>query len=50
MTPLRQRMTEAMLQRGLSGRTQESYIAAIYGMAKHYRRDPVEYTAQEVQA
>ena len=50
MTPLRQRMTDAMLQRGFSPRTQESYIDAIYGMAKHYRRDPAEYTAQEVEA
>jgi site-specific recombinase XerD len=43
-------MTDAMLQRGFSPRTQESYIDAIYGMAKHYRRDPAEYTAQEVEA
>jgi len=50
MTPLRQRMADAMLQRGFSPRTQESYIDAIYGMAKHYRRDPAEYSAQEVEA
>ncbi len=50
MTPLRQRMTDAMLQRGLSLRTQESYVGAIYGMAKYYRRDPAEYSAQEVEA
>jgi len=50
MTPLRQRMTDAMLQRGFSPRTRESYVDAIYGMAKHYRRDPAEYTAQEVEA
>lgn len=50
MTPLRQRMTDAMLQRGLSPRTRESYIDAIYGMAKHYRRDPAEYSAEEVEA
>lgn len=50
MTPLRQRMIDAMVQRGFSPRTQESYVDAIYGMAKHYRRDPAEYSAQEVQA
>ena len=50
MTPLRQRMTDAMLQRGFSPRTRESYIDAIYGMAKYYGRDPAEYTAQEVEA
>ena len=49
MTPLRQRMLDAMLQRGFSPRTQESYVDAIYGMARHYRRDPAQYTAQEVE-
>lgn len=50
MTPLRQRMIDAMVQRGFAARTQESYVDAIARMAKHYRRDPAEYTAQEVQA
>jgi integrase/recombinase XerD len=50
MTPLRQRMTDAMVQRGFAPRTQETYIGAIYRMAKHYRRDPALYTAQEVQS
>ena len=50
MTPLRQRMLDAMVLRGFSPRTQESYADAIYGMAKHYRRDPAQYTAQEVEA
>ena len=50
MTPLRQRMLDAMIQRGFAPRTQESYIGAIRRMAKHYRRDPALYTAQEVQA
>ena len=50
MTPLRQRMIDAMVLRGLSPRTRESYADAIYGMAKHYRRDPAQYSAQEVGA
>ncbi len=50
MTPLRQRMIDAMVLRGFSPRTQESYTDAIYGMAKHYRRDPAQYSAQEVEA
>ena len=50
MTPLRQRMIDAMVLRGFSARTQESYADAIYGMAKHYRRDPAQYSAQEVEA
>jgi integrase/recombinase XerD len=50
MTPLRLRMQDAMVQRGFALRTQESYIGAIYRMAKHYRRDPALCTAQEVQS
>ena len=50
MSPLRQRMQEAMVQRGFALRTQTSYLAAIYRMAKYYRRDPAQYSAQEVQA
>lgn len=50
MTPLRQRMRDAMVQRGFTVRTQETYIDAIVRMAKHYRRDPATYSAQEVQA
>jgi len=49
MTPLRQQMLDAMLQRGYSPSTRECYVHAIYGMAKHYRRDPAEYSAQEIQ-
>jgi integrase/recombinase XerD len=50
MTELRQRMMDAMVQRGFAQRTQETYIGAIWRMAKHYRRDPALYTPQEVQA
>lgn len=50
MTELRQRMLDAMVQRGFAQRTQESYIGAIRRMAKHYRRDPALYTQQDVQA
>ena len=50
MTELRQRMLDAMVQRGFAARTQETYIGAIRRMAKHYRRDPAQYTVEEVQA
>ena len=50
MTPLRRRMIDAMLLRGLASRTQESYVAAIVGLSKHYARDPATCTASEVQA
>jgi site-specific recombinase XerD len=40
MTPLRQRMIETMQLRGLSRRTQESYISAVYLLARHYDTSP----------
>ena len=49
MTPLRQRMADAMLQRGFSASTRRNYVRAIYCMAKYYRRDPAQYSASEVQ-
>ena len=50
MTELRQRMIDAMVQRGFAARTQETYVRAIRRMAKHYRRDPATYTVEDVQA
>ena len=50
MTELRQRMIDAMVQRGFALRTQETYVGAIRRMAKYYRRGPATYTVQEVQA
>ena len=50
MTELRQRMLDAMVQRGFAVRTQDAYVRAIRRMAKHYRRDPAQYTREEVQA
>ena len=43
-------MIDAMVQRGFALRTQETCVRAIWRMAKHYRRDPANYTTQEVQA
>ena len=40
MGELRTRMTNAMQLRRFSPRTQESYLAAVAGLAKHYRRPP----------
>lgn len=50
MTELRQRMIQAMTIRGFSPRTHESYLGAIRGLAKHYRRSPDELSVEEVQA
>ena len=49
MTPLRQRMLDALVLRGMAARTQESYIGAVAGLARHYRRSPAELSADEVQ-
>jgi integrase/recombinase XerD len=40
MTPLRQRMIEAMQLRGLSPRTQESYLSAVRQLALHFQTSP----------
>jgi integrase/recombinase XerD len=50
MTPLRQRMLDCMLQRGFAQRTQGSYVEAISRMARHYRSDPAQLTAEQVSA
>ena len=50
MTPLRQRMLDAMLQRGFASGTQTVYVNAIAQMARYYWRDPAGYSAAEVQA
>ena len=50
MTPLRQRMIDAMVLRGFRPRTQESYLRVIAQMARHYHRTPELITDQEAQA
>ncbi len=49
MTPLRQRMLDALVLRGMAERTQEAYIGAVVGLARHYRRSPETLSADEVQ-
>ena len=48
MTPLRQRMTEAMQLRGLALRTQEAYLGAVQQLAVHYGKSPDTITEQEL--
>jgi len=50
MTPLRQRMMDAMLVRGLAERTRECYVEAVARMARHYGRSPELLSAAEVEA
>ncbi len=48
MTPLRQRMLEAMHLRGLSARTQECYVAAVRQLAEHFHRRPDQLTDEDL--
>lgn len=49
MTPLRQRMLDALVLRGMAARTQESYLEAVSRLARHYARSPELLSADEVQ-
>lgn len=44
MTPLRQKMINEMTLRGFSPRTQEAYLSAVAGLAKHYKQSPEKIT------
>ena len=50
MTPLRQQMEQDMVLRGMSPRTREAYLGAVFGLAKYYRRAPDNLSEAEVQA
>jgi len=49
MTPLRQRMLDALVLRGMAARTQESYLEAVSRLARHYRCSPELLSAEQVQ-
>lgn len=49
MTPLRQRMLDAMVLRGMAVRTQEAYVEAVARLARHYHRSPDRLDAADVQ-
>jgi integrase/recombinase XerD len=49
MSPLRKQMLDDMVVRGMAKRTQESYLSAVQGLAKHYRRSPAEVSGEEAQ-
>jgi len=50
MTPLRQKMIDAMQVRGYSARTQQSYLGAVSALAKFYGRSPESLSRDELQA
>jgi len=49
MTLLRQKLINDMTLRGLAENTQLSYLQAVTGLAKYYRRSPDQLTPQEIQ-
>lgn len=48
MTPLRQRMIEDMQLRGLSEKTQESYVRAVRQLAEYYAKPPDQISEEEL--
>ena len=50
MTELRNRMDEAMVLRGFSPRTRESYLAFVRALAKHYWQPPDVLDGPKIQA
>lgn len=50
MTELRKRMDEAMVLRGFSPRTRETYLACVRALAKHYRQPPDALDGPRIQA
>lgn len=48
MSVLRQKMLEDMQLRGLSVRTQESYVSAVRQLANHYRKSPDQIGEEEL--
>ena len=50
MTALRQRMDDAMVLRGFSPRTRESYLSCVTALAKYYRCSPDRLSVEQIQA
>ena len=48
MTELRRRMIECLQLRGLSERTQESYLRAVRQLAEHYHKSPDQITEAQL--
>ena len=50
MTPLRQRMIDAMVLRGLATRTQQTYLSVVAHLARHYDCSPDRLDGAQVRA
>jgi site-specific recombinase XerD len=49
MGELRERMQHDLVLRGMSPRTQEAYLAAVAGLAKHYHQRPDTLSEQQTE-
>jgi integrase/recombinase XerD len=50
MGTLREKMIEEMKLRNFSHRTEQSYVSAMVGLVKHYRRSPDQLTQDEIRS
>ena len=50
MTPLRKRMLDAMILRGFSPRTQDTYLGAVVRLSQHYNCSPGLLSDDQIQA
>ncbi len=50
MGALRTKIIEEMKLRNLSHRTEQSYVSAMVGLVKHYRRSPDQITQDEIRS
>ena len=50
MTPLRQKMIDAMIVRGFAARTQNSYLYAVTHLANHYHQSPDKLDENQIRA
>ncbi|MCP3667512.1 MAG: tyrosine-type recombinase/integrase [Gammaproteobacteria bacterium] len=50
MTPLRNKMIEAMTVRGFSPRTHKSYLQAVKSLAVHYHQSPANLTPEQIES
>jgi integrase/recombinase XerD len=50
MSPLRQRMIDAMQLRGMADRTQQGYVRAVIGLSRHYGCSPDQLDSERVQS
>ena len=48
MTTLRQNFIRELVIRGMSSRTHEAYIGAVYRLARHYRKSPDQISDEEL--